>query len=1246
MLRTLLVACLTLPALAQPATPQPDAPPAAQPAEPARQPAAPEAPAEPEPAVELDAARLEGCNMELSLPKGRWKRADVKEATYAQWSRPGGFTLYARLEDFGPNCPDNLDAIQDVLAFTLAQKAESYQDDGAVPFKAAGLEGRRMKATVKDKSGSSRIEIWFGISRGMVYRVAVAGPRARALWLSSDLDKALEHLSILNPALASSNDSRAVASPASFPELGLQLSWPDSLKLQSEPANPRSKAAVFLAEGAWTYVEAFSTHLDGANVLDEDLLRAITYYWQFTPAEPWAKTSLQGGASNWTTRRTESRAARPTVARYRIVRRGDAVIVARAWSILSTGGDQAVSALLDGIDPDALPAAPPAPEALSQEDRFRRGVIFAQAGIARAQAGDNAAAAALYTRAFDLNPADASISNLALDFLSQLGQYREAAALLDRAVPTKDPKALPQWWARAAVIRTEVGDIDGAVQAYESFFATGKRDDKTLTPYLELLQEHDRPQAVLDAIDRFGSGNPDGYAAPRAFALAHLDRADEAVALLKARAAADPEAVWDYLDLLSEIDRYSDVIAECDQRLAGSAHRGGLLYRRGQAEMGLRWFAKAHDSFDAALKALPGNAAVSRALEAAARAMGQGDRSLLAQDLEPVPLPDDLAAAPAAPAAFPDEPVLITLWAHCVSFAPERTMKTTSYSRQRAQTRAALDRLATLEIGFDPALERVQIHTAAVVSPDGARTDADPATFYITDAEAGDASSKKVVVIPIPGLAVGSSVETVITRQRIHPGKTIDFDFYPFDGERPALKRVVRIDAPADAVDWTAYGDLAPAPSGGPLTFIQENRPPFRSEPAAAAFWEDARVLVIGPKTTTWDAVGREYLDTIRTPISAEPPARLAEILAKVDRPDAPLRDRVAALAGFVQRELTYRFIAFGPRAYIPRAPAEPLRERAGDCKDHAVILWSLLNRGGIPAHLALYSTGLPPQINLAHLDAFDHMVVYVPSLDGGAFVDPTGDEADPLYAAHDLNAGTRALVLDPAAPRLVDVPYRAAPDQGLSITREVSVAPDGAASVDETITVRGAPAAFYRERLALPPEERSGWPQRLFSSAAGQAEIKSFDAKDAEDPSKPLVLHAAYTVPACFRDDHGRLAGRIPMAFEEALLRADDPAERRRSVRLGAWSIASVTTLRSQAPDLAPEAPAAPFTRSGDALRTRIDAALADGALTITLSCNDVPGRYPPGAWAVYAKDVRDAAAELARPVRLAPKPAPKPAP
>lgn len=1234
MLRTLLVACLTLPALAQPATPEPATP------EPAAQPAAQPAAAEPQaPDADLEPARLDGCNVELALPKGRWKRGDSNDPRFAQWSRPGPFSLYVRVEDFGPDCPENLDAIQDVFALAGGGKAESYDDDGAVPFKAAGLDGRRMKATIKDKSGTTRVEMWFAISHGLVYRVAVSGPRARALWMSADLDQALAHLKLIDPDRASTAKAAPLTSPASFPDVGLSLSWPPSLSLRHDPDNPRGRCGIFLAEGAWTFIEAFSADLAGAAVTDDELLHAVAYLWQFKPTDPWEKSAPADGVSAWSARRPAPASPRPTSARYRVFRRGDAVLVARAWSILSKGADEAVTALLDGIDPAAIRTTPLPVESLTQQDRFRTAVILAQAGIARANAGDNAAAVALYARAVELNPSDASVSTIALNLMVELGQFREAAALLDRAALPKDPKTLPDWWARAARIRSEVGDADAAVQAYEKFFATGKRDDKTLAAFLDLLQDLERPQAVLDAVDRFGSGNPDGYTARRAFALAHLDRADEAVAMLKARAEKDPDGLWDYLDLLLEIDRCTDIIAECDQRLAGSAHRGGLLYRRGQAEMRLRWFAKAHDSFEAALKELPGNAAVSRGLESASRALGQGDRSLLADDIEPAPLPDDLAAAPAAPASFPDEPILITLSAQCVQFVPDRTMKTTSYSRQRAQTRAALDRLATLEVGFDPALERLRIHSVVVVAPDGARTPADPAAFYITDAEAGDASSRKIVMIPVPGLAVGSSVETVVTRQRIHPGPSIDFDSFPFDGERPALKRVVLIDAPADAVAWTAYGGLAPAPGSRPLAFVQENRPPFRNEPACAPYWEDARILVIGPKTAAWETVGREFLNTIKAPLEAPAPPRIAEILAQSDRPDAPLRDRVAALAGAVQRELTYRFIAFGPRAYIPRPPAEPLRDRTGDCKDHAVILWSLLNKAGIPAHLALYSTGLPPQPAIPHLDAFDHMIVFVPALDGGAFVDPTAEHADPLYVAHDAFGGARALVLDPAAPRLIDVPYRAPADQGVSIARSVAVDADGAAAVDETVTIRGAPAAFYRSKLALPPEERAPWPQRLFSGAAGQADIKSFDAQNADDPAKPLILHAVYTVHACFRDDQGRLAGRLPLAFEEALLQAEVAGERRRSVRLGVWNIASVTTLRSQTPSFAPEPPPAPFSRRGQAVHADIAAALADDALTITLAYQDIPGLYPPAAWAPYAKDVHDAAAELARPVRLAPK-------
>jgi hypothetical protein len=89
-----------------------------------------------------------------------------------------------------------------------------------------------------------------------------------------------------------------------------------------------------------------------------------------------------------------------------------------------------------------------------------------------------------------------------------------------------------------------------------------------------------------------------------------------------------------------------------------------------------------------------------------------------------------------------------------------------------------------------------------------------------------------------------------------------------------------------------------------------------------------------------------------------------------------------------VQKELHYEAIEFGRRAYVPKTARETLRDRYGDCKDHAVLLVSMLNAVGVPAELALVNINQRVLPELPNIDQFDHMIVSVP-VDGDRLYGP-----------------------------------------------------------------------------------------------------------------------------------------------------------------------------------------------------------------------------------------------------------------
>lgn len=93
-----------------------------------------------------------------------------------------------------------------------------------------------------------------------------------------------------------------------------------------------------------------------------------------------------------------------------------------------------------------------------------------------------------------------------------------------------------------------------------------------------------------------------------------------------------------------------------------------------------------------------------------------------------------------------------------------------------------------------------------------------------------------------------------------------------------------------------------------------------------------------------------------------------------------------------VQDEVRYMGVETGVYSHRANHPEKVYNQRYGDCKDKSLLLASMLNMGGIKAHLALVNTRAGNEINnyLPSPAAFNHVVV-VAILNGvEVWVDPT----------------------------------------------------------------------------------------------------------------------------------------------------------------------------------------------------------------------------------------------------------------
>jgi transglutaminase-like putative cysteine protease len=108
--------------------------------------------------------------------------------------------------------------------------------------------------------------------------------------------------------------------------------------------------------------------------------------------------------------------------------------------------------------------------------------------------------------------------------------------------------------------------------------------------------------------------------------------------------------------------------------------------------------------------------------------------------------------------------------------------------------------------------------------------------------------------------------------------------------------------------------------------------------------------------------------------------------------PGSPRADQLESALRFVQNNIRYLGMEFGPNAYRPTDPSVVLKRRFGDCKDKSFLLCELLRQLEFEATPVLVGTGYGSTVAdlLPSPYAFNHIIVRVAAGDRVYWVDPT----------------------------------------------------------------------------------------------------------------------------------------------------------------------------------------------------------------------------------------------------------------
>jgi transglutaminase-like putative cysteine protease/tetratricopeptide (TPR) repeat protein len=766
------------------------------------------------------------------------------------------------------------------------------------------------------------------------------------------------------------------------------------------------------------------------------------------------------------------------------------------------------------------------------------------------------------SQAADLDSGEPAHVINAIRVLVEIDAYREAYEWLQpRLARYGDDLAVRSWDAWLAY-RNE--DPDKALRVYEELFTEGYREDDEFALYVGLLAEREEWEQVEAVFAEYAAeGMTDPLRKLQADLHGRRGNYEEALGILDSLIEDRPfsaDLVYAKIEVLDELDRPAELLQLADLLIEKNYRSLESYFYKGYAEYQLKSYVKARDSFNAALKYSPTSKVVQEYLSSINNILGEGENESISEALAAVSLPKDLQSL-VDNAAFNETVDGYGAWylnrITGYRYDGGETVSRTQVQQIKVQDAQGVANFSTLEFNFDPAFEQLYVNSLGVRNAAGEIiAEADPAAYYVTSTVDGyEASTEKTAHLPVPSLAPGAVIEVVVTTRISVDKGEFPLDIHYLSSSRPIGYSAVFVSGKHDSLQFRSFGIESPVTRGDSLVWETTNPIVYRWEPMQPYYDRMLPWVTIGTTSESWYQAGTEYLAMIEEKLET---GRIADKAARLVEGIDDKRRKVEVISHFVQRELHYEAIEFGRRAYIPKTARETLRDRYGDCKDHAVLLVSMLNAVGVPAQLALVNMNQRVLPGLPNIDQFDHMIVSVPVDGSRLYIDSTDKDLKLGTTPPRYMAGNHALVLG-EIPELLPIPDFAVGDSGLQVDREIERIADDQLRVTEIGVFSGYQAADMRGQLReIEASEMLGTMQRWVADRYSDAIVDDAFVDNVFDAGGELVVELQYRLPI----ETGSF--ELPGFFEATFLDFERLPERRFGFEIPVpITVSTVTTVR-----------------------------------------------------------------------------------
>ncbi len=308
----------------------------------------------------------------------------------------------------------------------------------------------------------------------------------------------------------------------------------------------------------------------------------------------------------------------------------------------------------------------------------------------------------------------------------------------------------------------------------------------------------------------------------------------------------------------------------------------------------------------------------------------------------------------------------------------------------KVETQRGIDNHAQRSVSYNSKLENLEVIDAYTLQEDGTKIKVPKDAIRTTGDSLSDSapmfSETKHKVIVYPNVKIGSRLYFKI-RSIQHTPEFKGHFFYShyfsphYRYEKQEINLIVSDKLPIQVDSKVLDGGLISQSNHQKhyrYTFSQDSETPIDPYEVDS---DDYSPYIIASTFKDHIEFGKAYEKGASSKVSVTP--EIQKLADELTQGKATEKEQVAAIYHWVSKNIRYVAIYLGHGGVVPHDAATILKNHYGDCKDHTIILASLLKAKGIESSAALINLGdnyvLP---KLAVMSPFNHVINYIPSLD------------------------------------------------------------------------------------------------------------------------------------------------------------------------------------------------------------------------------------------------------------------------